>query len=149
MYFPRNWEFGSALSKLLNNLGEGGLNPPGVHQYDVLCQSDFRFCVCLLSQINLHYRQRILQFTEVSPLKKGNQIQTIYTHYKTDKLGIHRNVKKMKQNNTPEIPLTEEKFCTETFNNWSYYHTDIHTNWHSQNTCTVRTWHKYTSLWQH
>jgi hypothetical protein len=27
MYFPRNWEFGSALSKL-RNLGEGGLNPP-------------------------------------------------------------------------------------------------------------------------
>jgi hypothetical protein len=27
MYFPRNWEFGSALSKL-RNFGEGGLNPP-------------------------------------------------------------------------------------------------------------------------
>jgi hypothetical protein len=27
MYFPRNWEFGSALSKLRNNCG-GGLNPP-------------------------------------------------------------------------------------------------------------------------
>jgi hypothetical protein len=26
MYFPRNWEFGSALSKLRNF--EGGLNPP-------------------------------------------------------------------------------------------------------------------------
>jgi hypothetical protein len=27
MYFPRNWEFGSDLSKLRNNFG-GGLNPP-------------------------------------------------------------------------------------------------------------------------
>jgi hypothetical protein len=27
MYFPRNWEFGSALSKL-RNFGGGGLNPP-------------------------------------------------------------------------------------------------------------------------
>jgi hypothetical protein len=26
MYFPRNWEFGSAFSKL-RNFGEGGLNP--------------------------------------------------------------------------------------------------------------------------
>jgi hypothetical protein len=28
MYFPRNWEFGSALAKL-RNFG-GGLNPPGM-----------------------------------------------------------------------------------------------------------------------
>jgi hypothetical protein len=27
VYFPRNWEFGSALSKL-RNFGSGGLNPP-------------------------------------------------------------------------------------------------------------------------
>ena len=27
MYFPRNWEFGSALSKL-RNFGRGGLNTP-------------------------------------------------------------------------------------------------------------------------
>jgi hypothetical protein len=27
MYFPRNWEFSSALSKLRNNGGGGGLNP--------------------------------------------------------------------------------------------------------------------------
>jgi hypothetical protein len=27
MYFPRNWEFGSALSKL-QNFGEGGFEPP-------------------------------------------------------------------------------------------------------------------------
>ena len=28
MYFPRNWEFGSVLSKLRHFGGEGGLNPP-------------------------------------------------------------------------------------------------------------------------
>jgi hypothetical protein len=28
MYFPRNWEFGSALSKLRNNFGGGGFEPP-------------------------------------------------------------------------------------------------------------------------
>jgi hypothetical protein len=32
MYFPRNWEFGSALSKLRNNFG-GGLNPPNPHSW--------------------------------------------------------------------------------------------------------------------
>jgi hypothetical protein len=28
MYFPRNWEFGSALSKLQNFGGWGGVEPP-------------------------------------------------------------------------------------------------------------------------
>jgi hypothetical protein len=32
MYFPRNWEFGSALSKL-QNFGGGGLNPPKPPRY--------------------------------------------------------------------------------------------------------------------
>jgi hypothetical protein len=31
IYFPRNWEFGSALSKLRNFVGRGGLNPPKSH----------------------------------------------------------------------------------------------------------------------
>jgi len=49
----------------------------------------------------------------------------------------------MKENNTLEIPLTKEKFCTETFNNSPYYQKAIHTNLHAQNTRTVRMRHKY------
>jgi len=49
----------------------------------------------------------------------------------------------MKENITPEIPLTWEKFGTEIYNNSPYYQKAIHYNWHAQNTRTVRIWHKY------
>jgi hypothetical protein len=38
MYFPQNWEFGSALSKLLNSGGGGGVNPqPPLVRHWYLC----------------------------------------------------------------------------------------------------------------
>jgi hypothetical protein len=51
MYFPRNWEFGSALSKLRNFVGGGGVNqskPPSVSHCLSLSieRNDFNYKSC-------------------------------------------------------------------------------------------------------
>jgi hypothetical protein len=46
MYFPRNWEFGSAVSKL-RNLGEGGGLNPNPPRYATAGQHTHLFAECL------------------------------------------------------------------------------------------------------